>query len=204
MLSERARRGLLSASGQRHGHYAQKARRRVGKRGNGRKKKSSPASEASGRGNRLVPRRRGFLRSFPGGAPRGVPVGSAAPTAEASDEKKEASLRTPPSEFRGGEEEDRTPDLCIANAALSQLSYPPTAGCILCLRNLNLARVRRKNFFGIPPNPPRRCGKPPAAEAEARRPRLTIGLCRKSIFTSTSATGCSTPAASRRPCSAAA
>lgn len=26
----------------------------------------------------------------------------------------------------GGEEEDRTPDLCIANAALSQLSYPPT------------------------------------------------------------------------------
>lgn len=25
----------------------------------------------------------------------------------------------------GGEEEDRTPDLCIANAALSQLSYPP-------------------------------------------------------------------------------
>lgn len=31
-----------------------------------------------------------------------------------------------PSEFCGGEEEDRTPDLCIANAALSQLSYPPT------------------------------------------------------------------------------
>lgn len=26
---------------------------------------------------------------------------------------------------RGGEEEDRTPDLCIANAALSQLSYFP-------------------------------------------------------------------------------
>lgn len=25
----------------------------------------------------------------------------------------------------GGEEEDRTPDLCIANAALSQLSYVP-------------------------------------------------------------------------------
>ena len=25
----------------------------------------------------------------------------------------------------GGGEEDRTPDLCIANAALSQLSYPP-------------------------------------------------------------------------------
>ena len=31
-----------------------------------------------------------------------------------------------PKEFgRGGEEEDRTPDLCIANAALSQLSYTP-------------------------------------------------------------------------------
>jgi hypothetical protein len=28
----------------------------------------------------------------------------------------------------GGEEEDRTPDLRIANATLSQLSYPPTAG----------------------------------------------------------------------------
>ena len=27
----------------------------------------------------------------------------------------------------GGEEEDRTPDLRIANATLSQLSYPPTA-----------------------------------------------------------------------------
>jgi hypothetical protein len=29
--------------------------------------------------------------------------------------------------FRGGEEEDRTPDLRIANATLSQLSYPPTS-----------------------------------------------------------------------------
>ena len=28
-------------------------------------------------------------------------------------------------EIDGGEEEDRTPDLRIANAALSQLSYPP-------------------------------------------------------------------------------
>ena len=32
---------------------------------------------------------------------------------------------------RGGEEEDRTPDLRIANAALSQLSYPPNVGRIL-------------------------------------------------------------------------
>ena len=31
-----------------------------------------------------------------------------------------------PKEFGcGGEEEDRTPDLCIVNAALSQLSYFP-------------------------------------------------------------------------------
>ncbi len=28
-------------------------------------------------------------------------------------------------DFIGGEDEDRTHDLCIANAALSQLSYPP-------------------------------------------------------------------------------
>ncbi len=34
----------------------------------------------------------------------------------------------------GGEEEDRTPDLCIANAALSQLSYPPTSGISLSNR----------------------------------------------------------------------
>ena len=31
----------------------------------------------------------------------------------------------------GGEEEDRTPDLRIANATLSQLSYPPTAAASL-------------------------------------------------------------------------
>jgi hypothetical protein len=31
----------------------------------------------------------------------------------------------------GGEDEDRTHDLRIANAALSQLSYPPNVGAIL-------------------------------------------------------------------------
>jgi hypothetical protein len=31
----------------------------------------------------------------------------------------------------GGEEEDRTPDLRIANATLSQLSYPPNDQTIL-------------------------------------------------------------------------
>lgn len=44
---------------------------------------------------------------------------------------KAEKRRSPPVFFPtgficGGEEEDRTPDLCIANAALSQLSYPPT------------------------------------------------------------------------------
>ena len=31
----------------------------------------------------------------------------------------------------GGDEEDRTPDLRIANATLSQLSYVPTRGAII-------------------------------------------------------------------------
>ena len=35
-------------------------------------------------------------------------------------------LRTVGFLIGGGEDEDRTHDLCIANAALSQLSYPPT------------------------------------------------------------------------------
>ena len=33
--------------------------------------------------------------------------------------------------INGGDEEDRTPDLRIANAALSQLSYVPTRGAII-------------------------------------------------------------------------
>ena len=41
-------------------------------------------------------------------------------------EKSLSSLQTTGSWIRGGEEEDRTPDLRIANATLSQLSYPPT------------------------------------------------------------------------------
>ena len=40
---------------------------------------------------------------------------------------------------RGGEEEDRTPDLCIANAALSQLSYFPIADNFSKLLNLPVA-----------------------------------------------------------------
>ena len=38
--------------------------------------------------------------------------------------------------FNGGEEEDRTPDLRIANATLSQLSYPPTEAASLANRAL--------------------------------------------------------------------
>lgn len=61
MLSERARRGLLSAPGHRHGHYARKARRRVGKRGNGRKKLGKSLDEflqkRDERSSRLPPRR---------------------------------------------------------------------------------------------------------------------------------------------------
>ena len=36
-------------------------------------------------------------------------------------------------------EEDRTPDLCIANAALSQLSYHPT-----CFRSVRRAKLKRQ------------------------------------------------------------
>ena len=39
----------------------------------------------------------------------------------------------------GGEEEDRTPDLRIANATLSQLSYPPTA--VASLTHADLAEA---------------------------------------------------------------
>jgi hypothetical protein len=42
-----------------------------------------------------------------------------------SDHKKAPSIRHLRL-YVGGAEEDRTPDLCIANAALSQLSYRPT------------------------------------------------------------------------------
>jgi hypothetical protein len=41
--------------------------------------------------------------------------------------RKAAFLLSEGKRFVGGEEEDRTPDLRIANAALSQLSYPPNA-----------------------------------------------------------------------------
>ncbi len=46
--------------------------------------------------------------------------------------------------FNGGDEEDRTPDLRIANASLSQLSYTPTTGgnmplnIIVCQQNYSI------------------------------------------------------------------
>jgi hypothetical protein len=48
----------------------------------------------------------------------------------------------------GGEEEDRTPDLRIANATLSQLSYPPTAAASLANAGRGAdddARIARPN-----------------------------------------------------------
>ena len=41
--------------------------------------------------------------------------------------RPEAGSRTNAALVCGGEEEDRTPDLRIANATLSQLSYPPNS-----------------------------------------------------------------------------
>src|SRR5262249_11333547 len=43
-------------------------------------------------------------------------------------EKEKADSTCRPFEIPGGDEEDRTPDLRIANAALSQLSYVPRGG----------------------------------------------------------------------------
>ncbi len=56
--------------------------------------------------------------------------------------------------FRSGAEEGRTPDLCIANAALSQLSYRPktSSKCLSCnvfrFQILNLNERSRPQTFG--------------------------------------------------------
>jgi ribosomal protein S18 acetylase RimI-like enzyme len=51
----------------------------------------------------------------------------------------------------GGDEESRTPDLCIANAALSQLSYGPTKGRYVTTRShhLQCSRMTSGNAQGI-------------------------------------------------------
>lgn len=48
----------------------------------------------------------------------------------------------------GGEEEDRTPDLCIANAALSQLSYPPRQRREI----MPLTQILRKRVYSLIPH----------------------------------------------------
>ena len=50
--------------------------------------------------------------------------------ASSGEPKKGGSPPGPPWQSRGGEEEDRTPRPCIANAALSQLTTPTTAGSL--------------------------------------------------------------------------
>jgi len=41
----------------------------------------------------------------------------------------------------GGDKEDRTPDLCVANAALSQLSYTPRLRKLLKVKLKNKKQV---------------------------------------------------------------
>ena len=63
----------------------------------------------------------------------------------------------------GGDEEDRTPDLRIANATLSQLSYVPRMGAIL---------ANSEFFLGVNPESP-----------SLAAPRLRIRRCvRQSPF----------------------
>ena len=69
----------------------------------------------------------------------------------------------------GGDEEDRTPDLGIANAALSQLSYVPTIKRMIPpLRSIPNRRARSQRD-----ERPWRCGKrntPAAIPVLAMRP----------------------------------
>ena len=55
----------------------------------------------------------------------------------------------------GGDEEDRTPDLGIANAALSQLSYVPTIVWMIP----PLWSIPNRQPRQLPDERPRRCGK---------------------------------------------
>ena len=51
----------------------------------------------------------------------------------------------------GGEEEDRTPDLVIANDALSQLSYPPDGFNLRPIRTFPLGAARGRLGTQVPP-----------------------------------------------------
>ncbi len=50
----------------------------------------------------------------------------------------------------GGEEEDRTPDLVIANDALSQLSYPPNGIYFRSIRTWHLGATGLVGSADIP------------------------------------------------------
>ena len=62
----------------------------------------------------------------------------------------------------GGEEEDRTPDLRIANAALSQLSYPPPTRQIIALAIPGGKRGQTRGQVGA------ETGRQPAEQDTAR------------------------------------
>jgi hypothetical protein len=74
--------------------------------------------------------------------PRGMPWPSRSPGGKEKPASASAGWK-----ISGGDEEDRTPDLRIANATLSQLSYVPTRAVIIARK-----RVRRK-LLPIPPTP---------------------------------------------------
>jgi hypothetical protein len=65
---------------------------------------------------------------------------------------------------RGGEEEDRTPDLRIANATLSQLSYPP-----IVEPNQGLS-VKYPPFVGLACHPAVTLGESDGNHSSTQRP----------------------------------
>ena len=70
-------------------------------------------------------------------------------------ETKKGRHEAGPLEWGGGDEEDRTPDLGIANAALSQLSYVPTIVWMIP----PLWSIPNRQPRQLPDERPRRCGK---------------------------------------------
>src|SRR5881409_2508668 len=89
---------------------------------------------------------------------------SAAPCLQANGKGLPPSENRPYS-FFGGDEEDRTPDLRIANATLSQLSYVPTA-----VRHYNvITNNHRKETPHGPPRP--RLARRPVQQPRTHRRR---------------------------------
>jgi hypothetical protein len=54
--------------------------------------------------------------------------------------------------FDGGDKEDRTPDLCVANAALSQLSYTPKLRKLIKvkLKNREQVLLTKTDYSALP------------------------------------------------------